>query len=512
MASGLYFKAFTNLLNLNIQSSWVFVSLLKMSELSPAGASRKKASSSSPKTPRKTARKLNPSTPCPESSTSQMSGSLEIRLDYTCNTPVRDSKNPSVSRDMTSMSLSDRGKQILDKIQGERKTLISDSLCTYYSQDFEVADNAEAVRKLLIKSGTLATGKNPGKMGFVYAIHDHDLKLIKIGSALDVAESKKQLKQKCKITGDLTVIAQSGKMLDYERLEKLIHQDLAPHRWRFDCYHGTSSSANHVTHEKYFDISEEVAKHTFEFWCDVVEQHPWDDHSHEAPKLGTVKLRSDWLDHLKLLETTNLHRPPKPESHGDHDMRMQRWHDALNIGGPQAAELQKCLHDSAGTELLCMSESQYEPGKQESYKILPGRLSTPIEIEEFGEEPKIKTESSTLHSAYQDTSLIKLDSSDQSTSDLLMKMLVTEARPLSARPISADLSQLRWPIIYLFIIFCSSPYNPTAHSLVMCLVVFWSCVMGSHRPEAGREHDGPPSSKAYIAYGFLTFLCSLHQT
>jgi hypothetical protein len=456
-----------------------------MSELSPAGASRRKAGSSSPKTPRKTARAPSPSTPYHDSSTSQPTGYLEMRLGDTYarldvtnhgsgstpyTTPVSDSKKPWVSKDMTSMSLDDRGKQLLNEIRGERKELISTTLCRYRSHNFEVADNAEAVRKLLIEPGTFATGKE----GFVYAFLDSELNLIKIGSTINIAERKSKLEGACKITGGLTVIAQSGRMLNYKRLEKLIHQDLAFHQWCFGCYCGTTSSTKFVTHKEYFDISEEVAKHTFKFWCDVVEQHPWDYHSHETSKLGessvTVKLRSDWLDHLKLLETTNLHRPPKPESHGDHDMRMQRWHTALKIGGPQTAELQN-------TELLCMSESQHEPGKQESYRASLGRLSTPIKIEDFREESKIRTESLTLHPLYQDTSLIKPDSSDQSTSDLLMKMLVKEARSSSARTISADLLQLRWPLVCSVMIYYLWPCYPSAHSLVMCLMVLSSSMM-----------------------------------
>jgi hypothetical protein len=366
-------------------------------------------------------------------------------------------------------------------IRGERKELISTTLRTFRSPNPEVADNAEAVRQLLIQPGTLATKKDCEKTGFVYAFLDCDLNLVKIGSTIDIAERQKALKKACKITGDLTVIAQSRRMLDYERLEKLIHQDLAPHRLCFKCYHGTSPPLKSVTHKEYFDISEEVAKHTLKFWCDVVEQHPWDYHSHEASKLGessvTVKLRSDWLDHLKLLETTNLHQPPKPESHGDHDMRMQRWHDALKIGGPQTAELQKCLSESAATEPLSMPESQHKSGKQGSYQTLPGRLPTPSKIEDFREGPNIRTESLTLHPLYQDTSLIKPDSSNQSTSDLLMKMLVKEARSSSARTISADLLQLRWPLICSVMIYYLWPYYPSAHSLVMCLTVLSSSVM-----------------------------------
>jgi hypothetical protein len=132
-----------------------------------------------------------------------------VDITYQSNTPVRDSKNPSVSEDTTSFCLNDRGKQLLRMIRGERKELISTTLRTFRSPNPEVADNAEAVRQLLIQPGTLATKKDCEKTGFVYAFLDCDLNLVKIGSTIDIAERQKALKKACKITGDLTVIAQS---------------------------------------------------------------------------------------------------------------------------------------------------------------------------------------------------------------------------------------------------------------------------------------------------------------
>jgi hypothetical protein len=528
--------------------------------------------------------------------------------DVPCTTPRRDLNSQSDPRNGSSSSLNTRQQLLLDGMRGDRKPIISVTLHADKSYSSEPTDNAEAVRELLIRPLVLAKDTNLGKTASVYAFRDVDLDLVKIGFAADVEKRRKALEKKCKIIGGLTLVASIEEVLAYRRLEKLIQQDLAPHRWFFGCHCGTSSSKGYTKHQEYFDVSDEVAQHTIKFWGDFVKQYPWGKNPNEAsePRSSvSVKLRSNWFD---LLATTDLHRPSKYEEHGDHDKRLQRWRDVLKMGDLKLAEPQEGLSSedltptppgenirsslfsqdskpslfsqdskpglfsqdskpglfsqdskpglfsqdskpglfsqdskpglfsqdskpglfsqdskpglfsqdskaifscdaiessllsedvkpdprgkstlqfqfgispsasndgdskapsSGGTKSSSTPEPRHDSSKQGSHRKSSEKLTTPTEIKAPRSEPEVRLGNFALRSDYQVVGDIKHGSTNRSTSDLLMRMLANEARPLPARTISADLFQLRWPLACLVAFVLHSPFNPPALSFVM---------------------------------------------
>jgi hypothetical protein len=622
------FKASTNTSNIYTQGYSFYTSFPKMSTPFAKRASRNGAHTPSPRTPRH------------DSGTYQMSGSDMLEEEYAdteevtdkngvsksrmlyferypgdecgrvdlscygledvpCTTPRRDLNSQSDPRNGSSSSLNTRQQLLLDGMRGDRKPIISVTLHADKSYSSEPTDNAEAVRELLIRPLVLAKDTNLGKTASVYAFRDVDLDLVKIGFAADVEKRRKALEKKCKIIGGLTLVASIEEVLAYRRLEKLIQQDLAPHRWFFGCHCGTSSSKGYTKHQEYFDVSDEVAQHTIKFWGDFVKQYPWGKNPNEAsePRSSvSVKLRSNWFD---LLATTDLHRPSKYEEHGDHDKRLQRWRDVLKMGDLKLAEPQEGLSSedltptppgenirsslfsqdskpglfsqdskpglfsqdskpglfsqdskpglfsqdskpglfsqdskpglfsqdskpglfsqdskaifscdaiessllsedvkpdprgkstlqfqfgispsasndgdskapsSGGTKSSSTPEPRHDSSKQGSHRKSSEKLTTPTEIKAPRSEPEVRLGNFALRSDYQVVGDIKHGSTNRSTSDLLMRMLANEARPLPARTISADLFQLRWPLACLVAFVLHSPFNPPALSFVM---------------------------------------------
>lgn len=103
----------------------------------------------------------------------------------------------------------------------------------YAKKDLDVADNAMEVIRRIAAPLTVASRR----AGFVYAFRDPELPFVKIGSAKYLHTRKGQLEDKCEIIAGLTIVAQV-KVVAYRRLEQIIHQDLMPHQWSFDCKHG----------------------------------------------------------------------------------------------------------------------------------------------------------------------------------------------------------------------------------------------------------------------------------
>ncbi|KAH0169069.1 hypothetical protein KCU67_g3221, partial [Aureobasidium melanogenum] len=468
-------------------------------------------------------------------------------------TPNKSSNTASTFVGGTKVALKSRQQNKLNEMRGGRVPRISETLQADKSYDASATDNANAVWKLLNRPIVFNSDVTPGKSAFVYAFRDKDLNLVKIGWAFDIEKRKKKLVKSCQITGGLIDVACSERVLAYKRLEKLIQQDLAPHRWFFGCDCRTDSSKGYVKHQEYFDVSNDVAKRTIKLWSDFIKQQSW-----EIDPLGTSVSESDVSTRLKSLMSADSPRPLLFETHEDHDRRIQRWRNDLETEDAITAEPQRCLSgesakpsladrvpkleifdentktsplikntsqpafrfgaspsssNSVGaasnadcgvprpapktlfdTNMFCVSQSSplaamkkgnsgvvrppdaeahagtessslpdSRPGfiKQESQEVLPESLRNSTMITTPQKELEVEVEDSAR--------ITKHGPMDRNMAALLMEMLAKEAQPLPARTISADLFQLRWPLVCLAVFVLHSPYVPGA-----LLFVMWS--------------------------------------
>jgi hypothetical protein len=181
------------------------------------------------------------------------------------------------------------------------------------SYDEDVKDNEKSVRKRIVESfahGVDDLGSD--RKGFVYAFRDNELPLIKIGcTALPLAARKSCIERNCGFVKELTLVA-AVKVNAYKQLEKIVHQDLAPHRVYFDCACGKlANRKGFARHHEYFQIDDKTAWDTLHFWGDFVEQRPWE---------------RDW--HVKLSAPSNVE---SSETHECHKERVRRWRNFFGI-------------------------------------------------------------------------------------------------------------------------------------------------------------------------------------
>lgn len=153
-------------------------------------------------------------------------------------------------------SKSDRTRQTLTTISAD------------LSYDEDVNDNEERVRQRIMRS--FAPGANDldsAKEGFVYAFRDNELPLIKIGFTTRTLKVRKsEFERKCRIVDGLTPVA-AVKVRAYKQLEKIVHQDLAPHRVYFDCACGKLENKKEFSrHQEYFQIDDGTAESTLRLW------------------------------------------------------------------------------------------------------------------------------------------------------------------------------------------------------------------------------------------------------
>ena len=152
--------------------------------------------------------------------------------------------------------------------------------------------------------------------GYVYAIRDPELNLIKIGSTVQSISARLgQLRSACKPGAGLQVVAgnDDNPVLATLRLERLIQKDLQPHRWLFHCICGPKKNTRH---QEWFDISDETAARTLDVWKNFILQDPY------GPlKFGrTFLLTNFWNDKVRSRELPN-----NEEEHDHHETRLQRW-------------------------------------------------------------------------------------------------------------------------------------------------------------------------------------------
>ncbi|KAI6830033.1 hypothetical protein KC340_g8331 [Hortaea werneckii] len=169
------------------------------------------------------------------------------------------------------------------------------------------------------------------RRGSVYVVRDPKLELVKIGFTTgSVHERVRRIASQCRAASQRWQIehdASDTPIFAYRRLEKLVHRDLAPHRWFFLCKCGsTRDNPNRVTeHQEWFDVSPEIAIKTIKLWRRFLLQGPYG-----APRQYTdMPLEGPWIDRIKKYKEADCN-----EKHEDHETRLGRWRTLLGIEHP----------------------------------------------------------------------------------------------------------------------------------------------------------------------------------
>ncbi|KAI7490043.1 hypothetical protein KC351_g876 [Hortaea werneckii] len=169
------------------------------------------------------------------------------------------------------------------------------------------------------------------KPGFVYVVRDPELKLVKIGFTTEcVSDRIRSIGSQCRASSKQWQIEHedpSIPILAYRRLERLVHMDLAPHRWFFQCACSLAkTNANKLTeHQEWFDVSPEVAIKTIKLWRSFLLQQPYGE-----PLFKTIMpLEGPWIDRVKEYKEADCN-----EKHEDHETRLGRWRELLGIEDP----------------------------------------------------------------------------------------------------------------------------------------------------------------------------------
>ena len=175
------------------------------------------------------------------------------------------------------------------------------------------SDIVEAIRETL--------KVNHPKPGFVYAVLDTQLGLIKIGStAQSFSKRIGAIYNQCNPGKELEIIAgdQQQPMLAYKRLERLIHLDLRPHRWHFYCVCGKNKNTKH---REWFRIEPNVARRTVQVWRDFLVQDPYGElmpTKFKEPRLYPLMPHWSSIIYYRALPDTD-------EQHEFHNTRIRRW-------------------------------------------------------------------------------------------------------------------------------------------------------------------------------------------
>lgn len=229
----------------------------------------------------------------------------------------------------------------LSKSPDNRTLRASDTLSADPSYESDVGANERKVRCWMQKPLALADLREEG---IVYVLRDEDLGLVKIGSTRrTVEERKKEIEHRCNTFNKLIVVGHVV-VSAYKRLEDIIQQDLTPHRWFFHCECGKSSKQGFTRHQEWFELEDDVALRTLNFWASFVRDNPWVQHplTDPEPSLGeTTNLEPKWLKKLKVGQHIQA-----SEDHDNHEARIQRWRDVL---GPIKIEVGESLIDHSTT-------------------------------------------------------------------------------------------------------------------------------------------------------------------
>ena len=219
-------------------------------------------------------------------------------------------KSPSRSRSPSTPPLTERGKLAFATMMGDA------------SYDRHVRVNERNVVRILQKPVAYTDKYTHGKAGWVYAIRDPELDLIKIGfTTAERPETRlKRLRSSCKLPVAAKIVEDPDRVavLAFKRLEELVHADLAPHRWYFDCECGLQRGKclYPTEHHEWYELSDDVALQTVRLWRDFIAQDPY----------GSLELnRESQLQAIWAKRIEGRNGVSEEETHADHGTRLTRW-------------------------------------------------------------------------------------------------------------------------------------------------------------------------------------------
>ncbi|KAI7197434.1 hypothetical protein KC316_g4522 [Hortaea werneckii] len=248
------------------------------------------------------------------------------------------------------------------------KTMLGD-----VSYEGPPARNQEQVLELIRTS--LSYNDGEVKRGSVYVVRDPKLELVKIGFTTgSVPKRVHKIASQCRAASQQWQIeydASDTPIFAYRRLEKLVHRDLAPHRWFFLCKCGSKKGdPNRVTeHQEWFDVSPEVAIKTIKLWRSFLLRNPYG----KPLKNTDMPLEGPWIARLKGYKEAEC-----DEEHDDHETRLGRWRKLLGIEGPhEPTRVPKQEETEASTTK--MKEPTRVPKQEETEASITKIKSEPVE-------------------------------------------------------------------------------------------------------------------------------------
>jgi len=219
------------------------------------------------------------------------------------------------------------------------------------SYDEPVELNEKAVRQLIMDADHFKSNSPAyAKSGYVYAFRDNELSLVKFGHTTDLKTRKAEIERVCGFKKGITLVA-AVKVKARKQLEEIIHQDLAPHRWFFDCKCGKSKRQKGFTrHQEWFQIDDNTASSTMQLWADFVERQPW---NRKLSHRRSTHLKREW--HAKILASPKIEAS---ETHESHDDRVRRWRELLGIPFPEVELEGEFTHGTPTPRLTTRSTAQ----------------------------------------------------------------------------------------------------------------------------------------------------------
>ncbi|KAK5675457.1 hypothetical protein LTS10_011899 [Elasticomyces elasticus] len=189
------------------------------------------------------------------------------------------------------------------------------------SYDRPVKANVNAVIRRLLGWRGYTDRKTSGKPGWVYIVRDPELGLVKIGYTQGPIHTRlRTIANRCKATFEDWVLVHDLHRVPvdaFKLLEKLVHADLAPHRYYFRCACKQKEKDGKIVytkHQEWFNVTDKIAVDTLQLWRDFLLEEPF-DFEEQKPVL-----QKEW--HLRL---DSCKVPLDVETHDEHEMRLQRW-------------------------------------------------------------------------------------------------------------------------------------------------------------------------------------------
>ena len=385
--------------------------------------------------------------------------------------PSRYEKSPSQSRSPSTPPTTDRAKLAYGTMKRDA------------SYDRPPKVNEQSVADLLRKP--LRYTKD-GKLGWLYAIRDPDLELVKIGltTAIRPETRLRGLCSSCKLSNDAYLIKDPDRVavLAYQRLEDLIHADLAPHRWYYDCACGLKRGKGlyPTEHHEWYELSDEIAVQTIRVWRDFILQKPYG--ILQTGKLHHLQVK--WAERIQ-----NRAKVTSEETHEDHETRLRRWRTIFQDYSEDAAD-----SSSRKGQREEPPEMPEEVGiKKEEQSIqplesipafegdmpsvdLPQASPPKPDIQINGEHwsvPTTRRSSTGTFTRELEAGMLNSVGGQYGLTEVLSTLKIglrKERKGLRYRTIHSDLIQFRWPLACTIALVLHAPYAPPMLSMLLWIV------------------------------------------